>query len=112
MVSSVIASTAHALLIPENASVRLEEWDRDVIKVSFRISLSFRNDHSNGCLLIIFVVCPHGYFGQNCSQLCGCHGNLSCDPETGKCHCRCKHNATCDQVTAFCVCAPGWIGET
>lgn len=39
MVSSVIASTAHALLIPENASVRLEEWDRDVIKLVPMVTL-------------------------------------------------------------------------
>lgn len=112
MVSGAIASTAHVLLILENASVRLEQRDRDVMKVSSMISLSLEKDLINGCLFIIFVACPQGYFGQNCSQSCGCHGNSSCDPVTGRCHCRCEHNATCDNVTGSCVCAPGWIGET
>lgn len=39
VVSGAIASTAHVLLIPENASVRLEQRERDVMKLAPKVTL-------------------------------------------------------------------------
>lgn len=46
----------------------------------------------------ISLGCPHGYFGQNCSQSCGCHGNSSCGAVMGRCHCSAGRTGKyCDQ---------------
>ncbi|WAQ98611.1 hypothetical protein MAR_022991 [Mya arenaria] len=31
------------------------------------------------------LVCGFGHFGQNCSQICHCYDNVSCDPFSGLC---------------------------
>ncbi|XP_014773319.1 N-acetylglucosamine-1-phosphodiester alpha-N-acetylglucosaminidase isoform X2 [Octopus bimaculoides] len=40
------------------------------------------------------IPCPHGRYGVNCSQLC-----------------LCQHNSTCDLSTGACTCPPGFVGE-
>lgn len=36
---------------------------------------------------IYFTVCDEGKFGVNCVKQCQCGDGITCDPQTGKCHC-------------------------
>lgn len=31
--------------------------------------------------------CEEGSYGENCSEICNCKNNSSCDPQTGTCAC-------------------------
>ena len=36
-------------------------------------------------ILLVPIVCPHGYFGPDCGETCHCLNNTSCDQDTGYC---------------------------
>uniref|UniRef100_A0A4W5RH13 EGF-like domain-containing protein n=1 Tax=Hucho hucho TaxID=62062 RepID=A0A4W5RH13_9TELE len=42
---------------------------------------------------LFLAACQAGFYGESCSQTCGCHNNGSCYPGSGQ-----------------CVCTPGWTG--
>ena len=87
-------------------------------------------------LVFVFVACPAGSYGLQCSETCQCV-NGKCDHIDGSCSCdngwrgvlcdqpcigtygkdckemcQCMNGATCDHVTGACTCAPGYRGTT
>lgn len=40
------------------------------------------------------IVCPKGFFGDNCIETCDCRNNATCNHENGE-----------------CICKPGWKGR-
>ncbi|XP_033618405.1 multiple epidermal growth factor-like domains protein 6 [Fukomys damarensis] len=86
------------------------------------------------CFCGVNPVCPPGFFGLNCSNICDCTNGANCDAVSGQCIClpcfhgsQCKkgawmfgHNChhlcncegenPCHQVTGKCLCPPGRTG--
>lgn len=88
-------------------------------------------------ILLSFVECEDGFYGDNCEEECNCGPMGHCDPITGKCSCRlgwygatcedscpagkfgpncvhschCQNKASCDSVTGCCQCKPGYYGQ-
>lgn len=44
------------------------------------------------CVAVCFTVCPAGYYGKLCSEVCV----------------NCANNSTCDHRDGHCECLPGW----
>lgn len=54
--------------------------------------------------------CPKGKYGQNCSQICHCYENSTCDPKNGKCILLCEKGMKGENCTDR-SCPDGLYGE-
>ncbi|KAM7399500.1 hypothetical protein PAMP_018767 [Pampus punctatissimus] len=83
-------------------------------------------------------MCPDGFYGLDCGQMCECRNGARCHHITGAClctagwagphcilecqeghfgeqcsqTCECQNGARCDHVTGQCSCTAGWTGDS
>lgn len=84
--------------------------------------------------IVIYIDCPEGYWGRNCSHTCDCLNDGICDQFSGACKCskgyigekcesecpdgnffglncsepcQCKNQGKCHHISGECQCAPG-----
>ncbi|XP_078666293.1 uncharacterized protein LOC144908516 [Branchiostoma floridae x Branchiostoma belcheri] len=82
-------------------------------------------------------ICPLGFFGADCGQVCNCTASQECNHTTGQCTCipghlndrsctpcedgkygdncertcDCTQEATCSKYDGMCICPPGYTGD-
>lgn len=82
----------NAILLTVDASVCLVTQVIDVIKVRFLFDDAFPAPLAQ-TLIVLFTVCPKGFFGEKCAQ-------------------RCKNCKECHFETGRCLCTIGQYGES
>ncbi|PVD24655.1 hypothetical protein C0Q70_15139 [Pomacea canaliculata] len=85
----------------------------------FTVIMSATTSDSEHSILLLSPQCDVGYYGENCSQLCGhCRQDTTCDPDNGTCLVGCSlgfipglctecdagyYGKNCDQTCGYCL---------